>query len=500
MSSVLTERFGAADTTNSIDITVVQVAPPVAKMKSISPVIQATCTDIPKWLPGCAVIVAGIGMIWREWWVLLAHRPDRAIYSDMANYCHLATHLTQVGYQQTASDTVQAQGMGFYLAFWHLMSGSWVAATWSSLFVCLLIPIAAAWMAYRLLGPMVAWITLIICSLHFPFIDYGGYFLAETPFMALLLGGIILMLRSLRLTSPTSVAIWAVAAGVCFGLSATMKSHGLLVAIAFAIWLGNRARMRSSLRPALTASGLLLGSLLAVSPMCLRTSALVGHPSFISTNGPLNVLIGHYDPKVATFRFLSHGHVERWSSPSTLQRGARRTVDCHFPSYDGSSCLAMAWDWIRAHPFDAVMLSCDHVLDLYSLNTYPWPTASTSWRHWTSLSEHLTLFVITIPGALGAIIVFRRGNQRQRRAVVILVIPVCCLWLTVFLTSSEPRYRVPFDLFTIVLAALFYARVFPVAQRFRANIPGSQTDVGSSWTTSDPRSLVFSPGSAEACQ
>ncbi len=424
--------------------------------------VRAAEAAAPLWLSRLAVFCAGVGVMWREWWVLIAHRADRAIYSDMANYCQLALRLADPKYHQGPSDTVQAMGMAFWLGGLHALCGSWTLALWATLALCLATPALIAWMAWRLMGPQVGWITLIIASLYFPLIDFGGYFLAETPFTLLLVLGTCLMLHGIAQRTRLSAAVWCLAAGTCLGLAATLKSHGLLVAMAFAGWLLWRWAHGRRRRLAAPALALALGAILAALPMMLRTTALTGHAGFISTNGPLNVLIGHYDPKVGNFRFVGPlGEVAKWSCPSAMQRGERKTVTCRFPAYDGASCLRMAWGWIRTHPLEALVSSCDHVLELYNLETYPWPTISTSWKRWTLVAEHLALILITIPAAMMAWAILRSGGGRARRALIVLALPVLCLWLTVFLTSSEPRYRVPFDAFAMVLAAMAYASLLP---------------------------------------
>ncbi len=406
-----------------------------------------------------AVLIAGIGVLWREWWVLIAHPPAHAIYSDMSNYCHLALRLTDPGYYQGPRDTVQAAGMSFYLAFWHLLSGSWSAATFSNLALCIAIPPLVAWVAWQLYGARVAWIALIIASLHFPLIDYGGYFLAETPFTALLIGGVGLMLQGHRQAATSSRLLWSFAGGMCFGLAAAPTSPGMQVAGACVHWLARQAWQASSSRMAWSGGVLLAGAAAACLPMMLRTSALVGHPAFVSTNGPLNVLIGHYDPQVGTFSFVQRGANARWSSPSAMQSGAHKTLVLRFADFDQASCLDQAWSWIRVHPAGALALSVEHVIGLYDLRTYPWPTASTRWRGWTHASELLGLFLVTLPALLVACSQLRSGDGQQRRGAQLLTLITCCLWLTVFLTSSEPRYRVPFDTFAIILAACLYARL-----------------------------------------
>ena len=428
-------------------------------------------------LPWLAVLAYGFGVLWREWYILGVHQPREYIYSDMANYCDFARRIAAGGYEQTAYDTVQPQGNGFYLSWWYQLSGDWSWATGASLVLCALLPVVIWWLARMLCGARTAWCALLLSSCYFPFIDYGGYFLAETPFTLLLVLGTALLVHAWRQRRVMAGVAWGLAAGTAFGLAADFKTHGALVAVVLlAIAMGSALRRRS-LRAAMMPLAAGLALTMSVLPMAMRATVLTGHPTLISTNGPLSALIGHYDPAIATFRFIDRqGVLTHWACPSTRQKGAHGTLLLHYPCYDGASCLATSWGWVRQHPTDAFILSCDHVLDLYAGRTYPWPSYSTSWRLWTMVWEKLALLLVTVPALATVVVVLSGDARRSRRVMLFLLSPILVLWITVFLSSGEPRYRIPFDAYAVIIAAGGYVRL--LARCTRSATPAARTGPG----------------------
>jgi 4-amino-4-deoxy-L-arabinose transferase-like glycosyltransferase len=438
--------------------------PPAREERAVSttlpttPLVAASPAQATFAFKTIALLVMGAGVLWREYYILWAHRPAANIVGDAANYCRLALRLAHGDADQTAYDCIYPPGNSIYLGLLHRLSGDWTAAAGASLALCLLVPLLVFWLARQLASERVAYLSLAISSLYFPFIDYGGYFMAETPFTVLLLLGGCLWVRARTREQAGSVATWAFAAGAVIGIAATFKGFALLVALALLgvsvldAWLS--ARRRLLLVPAMA----MLGMALAIAPAAMRASVLVGKPTLISTNGAVNVLLGHYDERVQRLRFIDPaGHATFVQSPTLHQLGARGTATFRFAQYDQDRCMSAAWAWIGAHPFDAALRSVEHVFDLY-VGTLPWPPYIASPRPLVTFFEKASLLFVTIPALLMVVTLTWRRSRADLAALAFLALPIVCLWVTVFLASSEPRYRVPFDGFAIILAAMCYLR------------------------------------------
>ena len=120
----------------------------------------------------------------------------------------------------------------------------------------------------------------------------------------------------------------------------------------------------------------------------------------------------------------------------------------------------MAWQWVGAAKLDALVLSVQHVFDLFSPNA-PWPVIWTD--EWATAQAHQYLFVIFLfwPALLLCFDLARcygiRGLLRSREFA--LLSTVFGLVLAVIIATGEPRYRLPFDCVFIVLGVQFYRRL-----------------------------------------
>jgi hypothetical protein len=98
------------------------------------------------------------------------------------------------------------------------------------------------------------------------------------------------------------------------------------------------------------------------------------------------------------------------------------------------------------------------VFDLF-VGSVPWPSSATRFGGLANLFQQIYLVFILLPAAIylwdhaGAAL----RMEPSAAGCALLVIPLLGLSMAAFLTIGEPRYRIPYDGFTIILAACVYA-------------------------------------------
>src|SRR5690606_23697062 len=109
---------------------------------------------------------------------------------------------------------------------------------------------------------------------------------------------------------------------------------------------------------------------------------------------------------------------------------------------------------------EALVLSVQHVFDLFNSNV-PWPTIWTP--EWPTAQAIVYLFfgLVLFPAVLLLFDMTRfAGFAAVFRSIEFALTSVLFgMMLAVFITTGEPRYRLPFDCVFIVLAVQFYRRV-----------------------------------------
>jgi hypothetical protein len=113
-----------------------------------------------------------------------------------------------------------------------------------------------------------------------------------------------------------------------------------------------------------------------------------------------------------------------------------------------------------------------NVFDLFRLEYWPDDYAPLGQRQATVLKQGFLLFVLA-PALVAAVGLARRSLMRPPGSAVplFLLATLAALLLVAAGSLGEPRYRIPFDILFICLAASMFARTSPGAQRFAQRDP-----------------------------
>ncbi len=432
-------------------------------MDSSSP--RARLLDI-----GCMLsYLTGVFLRWR--YVCVDHDPRKFVVSDMHTYVSLAKRWADPRHVMNPSDVMFPPGAAKVFAYWYGRDPSlWLAVRYQ-LFVTVLVPLVIFGLGWAAFGKTNGKIALIVSSFYFPFIDYGGYFLSEIPMTLLVAGTVAVFLWAMRQKSLVLLLAGAGAAGALCSLAMAFKFVALPALLLFGgtyllLHRDEQAQLTRKLKIA-AAAAVLVGALPLTGAMTYRcTAGNEGRFCLVSNKGPADFLMGHFGRfELLTWR---DGHGAYASgSPSAYQHGYRATYEVNFALTDGPHNSAKAWEWIRRHPGEAVVLSFEHVYDLFC-GSMPWPTVAAD--DWWILAEAFHFAFIAFMLLPVLFLCFDTARARGLRGFLasrelLLASPVIGVAAAVFIATGEPRYRVPFDGFLLVLAIEFYRRYVFAARK-----------------------------------
>ncbi len=417
-------------------------------------------TALRRWLPTVATLSCYLGGIWLRWmYILHKHDPRDFVYSDMKMYMRLAQNLANPDHIPTALDVTHPPAMSMTLAWFLENYPDLQELVYLQLGVSILVPLSVGLLGLAAFGRKTALWAIAVSSLYFPFIDYGGYFLAEIYMMLL-----IPLCMALYLWAATAKRLavriaFAVAAGGVLFVAFSFKMVAIPGLVGFAIvhllfYKGPRFRVKAA-----AFAIMLLTALPGAMQLQKRCTEVTGFFCVGSNKSGADFLMGHYG-RVRSIRWKpKKGGSRRFGSPAAVQHGYswRRTVD--FSITDREQNMAAAWGWIRENRFKALVLSTEHVTDAFGVNL-PWPSWATDWWAVSQAAQYIFLVFFGLPAIFRFIdIARRRGFIDMMRSMELSVIsPYFGLALAVFIATGEARYRLPFDAVGIVVGLQFYLR------------------------------------------
>ena len=426
--------------------TTVEPAPSLAS-RFISPLNIAT------------VVVFLVGVVWRCLHVLKFHDPRSHADSDMKMYLNLAKRFATPGFVPAIGDITHPPATGMLFSWFYQRDNSFQSLINFQAVITCLVPLAVGAFALAVFDRRTAKWAVIASSLYYPFIDYGGYFLSEVYMMLLNPLAAALFVTAAKQKTIARVALVGLVAGVVFWLAMAFKMVAFPSMLGFCAlyWLFSTDATRKWKTVAVLA--LFLGAAPGTAALSARcTKANEGHFCLVSNKAPADFLLGHYgriqglawkDPK---------GRITvQFGSPAAYQRGYREVPSVPFLITDGPQNSAYAWGWIKQHPIEALILSCEHVYDSFC-GSLPWPSVANGFWAVSEAYHFIFLLFLLLPSLMRCLDVVRRQGIRrflESRELLVLSL-VFGLVAAVFVATGEERYRMPYDSAFILLAIRFY--------------------------------------------
>jgi hypothetical protein len=411
------------------------------------------------------VYACGIGV--RLIYTLTVQRPDRFIYSDMGLYVGLARRIAaQV--PLGPSDVTHPLGYSEFLAF--MMTGGYglARAVGVQLIITCLVPLAIGLLGAVAYGRRTGLLAVVFSSLYFPFIEYGALFLAEIHFIFWMTLAFAGLFGARRVERRRTAIVLSAAAGFALSIATSLKSVALPAAMVFfladgvALLLaragdGRPARWLDRLKPWLLRGVVVV---VAAAPLLVVLARVCTHANdgrFCVTGNKMgsDFLLGHYG-RVVDVQWRSHGQDQfRFGSPGALLRHYDEHASVPFSMTDSDRNKAEAWRWIGKHPGEAIVLSLDHIYDTF-FGASAWPTFNSGSWPYTNLSQYAFIIFLFVPTVLACARVAKRGLRAALTSRTMLALaPITALTIVVAIATGEVRYRIPFDVFFIVIACAY---------------------------------------------
>ncbi len=286
------------------------------------------------------------------------------------------------------------------------------------------------------LGKKIALVSLLIGSLHLPWIFFINFALPEVLFTFLLsvCGYLSVTIILARRVSLFHCFIWGVAFILAFWLKGTHALWGPLFLAGILV-----LKKKAAITPILMISAVVGCGLLAHAYL---TYSLFEKVQIGPSTGGLNFVEGKCPSKVNTD---SEGY--HWQSPLYYQLGKNRLKKWDRPFTHSGYFYKEGLKCIQNNPL-VLIQSLESIPFLFYGNTI-WPFNRKSFSDLSRLYELLfTIFVV-----VGLVTFLLRSTVHQNmQSIVIWLFPVLAIFLCVYIFKSEMRYRVPYDLWFIPIA------------------------------------------------
>jgi 4-amino-4-deoxy-L-arabinose transferase-like glycosyltransferase len=402
-----------------------------------------------------AIAAVAVGAVLRVLWVLALHPPMDYVYSDMLGYLERATRAA-FGAPLERFDAHSPPGghllLMLPLAFFGVdRSGLFAAAAlWCALSA------ATPYFVWRfvrlLLTPAAAGLTAIFVALWPLHIAYAGYFLTETPSLALFTASLWLATSARRAHDMTKMALLG---GLLAGAAVAIRPMFLLNAV---LTIAPLARPLERYRRA--AIPFVAGLMLVLLGVVAHNTAATGHLTGLSENTGMDFFLGHCNVNVLTTGRPDSLHF-RFGSPAAVQRGGGRDYD--FPDHqvwEQDFFVAQAFECIRADGVGHVRLVLRNIFDM-GFTTVPWPPSNEAILR-DVVRVNNVLYAAALPFlVIGGIRLLRKrrrvGDPPNEAYLLLHMTPVVVLAVVFF---GDPRYRIPYDIFGLALLAAIIADRF----------------------------------------
>jgi len=408
-----------------------------------------------------AIAAIAVGMVLRAVLVFALHPPQSYVYSDMQGYVSRAMQIAFGGGRSpfpVHALALNPPGTQLLLALVLKLFGRgagglhWAGAMWFALSA--LVPVLAWRLARVLLNPPAAALTAALAAIYPLFILYSGFFTSETPAIALLCGALWLGYRAGR-SSPRAGLVLGAGGGLLGGaLVATRPQFILNLGLVLIPLVGDlRARWRAAL-------GFTLGVVVVLVAVFAVNSGNAGHLTGVSENGG----ISFYQAQCDVHEVFVGQPPDRklFGNPVSAQLG--RGHDFYFPDHrpwDQGFFYDQGLKCIGAEGFGHVFVFARELLDL-TVTTTPWPLVD---GPSPTIADAANIVYCAALLALLLVVVSTRHRwtlgERAGSGPWILAAQLAMLAPATIVFGSEPRYRVPYDVFGLALVAWLIADRLP---------------------------------------
>jgi hypothetical protein len=370
---------------------------------------------------------------------LAVHPIVDSLYSDMGNYVLISDELRSGPWKPT--HFFQPLGLPFIV---YVLKG--LFTNWGTALGIFQVSLSTAtvWLVWqsaeKAFGAKVGHLALAVATFHVSWIILATVALPETTFTFLLA---VLLRVSLEVIERESIG-WSALWGLVFVVAFNVKgSHGfvgpifLLALLAWKRWSKTAIVRVAAPISVVVGAGLLLHGAL--------TYRAIGSFEMLSTEGGLNFVEGKCPSKR---NFDSTG--ASWFSPLYYQLGRTEPKQWDRPFTDSRYFMKEGLKCIRNNPL-VLATSLEGIPFLFVGNTL-WPASEYPTARYTRLYDLLFGVFLIVGLTVGYRAMWLPG-ARNWPAFIAWATPLLGLALCVYVFKSEIRFRVPFDVWLIPVAA-----------------------------------------------
>lgn len=375
-----------------------------------------------------------ISLLARGIFAFVFHSPDKYVISDVGNYIRIANLIGEGKWDEF--HFFQPIGFPYLLHLLLSFFGDWSFPLAILQVLVSILTLFIMWKTVKdLWGEKIGTYSLLIGSLHVPWIIYTGLGLSETIYTFFIS---LILWCSYKITKSKNW-LWGIAWGISFGLAFLFKGTHVFFGPLFLIALISSKERKNYFSSVATISvtvgvGLLLSGFIAYST--------IGKFQMSASAGGLNFVEGKCPSKR---NFDSRGIL--WWSPLYYQLRMDQEKRWDRPFSDSQYFMNEGFKCIKNNP--AVLLTSFEGIPFLFTGNYLWPASESSLQTPTRFYELIFSFFV-IPGIVIYFLIFCRPKDLNE--FVVWSLPVLSVFLCVYIFKSEVRLRMPFDVFIIPMA------------------------------------------------
>jgi 4-amino-4-deoxy-L-arabinose transferase-like glycosyltransferase len=316
----------------------------------------------------------------------------------------------------------------------------------------ILVPVLAWRLGRLLFNPAAAALTAILCAFWPPFIVYGGYFLSEIPSLVFLLAALVLGHQAASRQGRSAVA-FAVAAGLLGGASVAIRPAFVLnLGLLGLVLIGrNLPKLITALAFA-AAAAVPIGGAMGIS------AAAAGEYVGINTNSAITFYAGHCPVRLITMEWRTGNYFV--GAPPTLQQNRGRDVVIKgHPPTDQEYFFNEGMECVRKNGWGHARIVLRNIADLGATSDM-WPPADEPTLRRVLRPFNVAYSLAILPIVAISLVSVWRQDWAARRSEALMAAHLYCVLATGIFFLGDPRYRMPYDVFGLVLAASLIARLF----------------------------------------
>ncbi|MFN8392863.1 MAG: hypothetical protein U0136_21400 [Bdellovibrionota bacterium] len=417
----------------------------------------APARPLSKFALAIVLLTYFLGALFRYEFIFVTNRPTDPsnIFGDIDWYVYESAHYFDPSYHSTLYDTLFPPGMAIYIATLRWLNPSLQLLVVMQWVLACLIPFLLGAIALRLFGSRNAAYVLCFSSLYFPLWEYFGYLFSEGPFLFSMLAAFLLLIVSLQYQRLAFACLFGALGGIFLGAASALKSVALLsAAVSFAALLFCRRRAVFRIWPTFCTA--CLGVVVVLTPISRHATRLnEGRFLLIANDASRTFLLGHQGRAGLTWWVdAARDFHMNFINPSTVQHNYTAVKTYPFGVYDNAANYAAGWRWTLDHPVDALLLSFEHVFDMFAI-ALPYPGYFRPYFRWVGFFNEIFLTLVFLP-AIYHLVRSRRRILLAEPAMLgdaLLAAAASSIYIVAFFYLGEGRYRICYDGFLILLAS-----------------------------------------------